>query len=56
MFLPTVADLPETGVRLTDAANAQLCQMGQECVEIFAAQIAISFVEEDQVKVRIISP
>ena len=50
MFLPAVADLPEPGVRLADAADAQLRQMGQERVEIFAAQIAIPFVEEDLCK------
>lgn len=50
MFLPSVADLPEAGVRLADTADAQLCQMGQERVEIFAAQIAIPFVEEDRRK------
>src|SRR5207237_9642476 len=50
MFLPAVADLPRTGVRLADAADAQLCEMGQERVEIFAAQIAIPFVEEDRRK------
>src|SRR6185436_5835123 len=48
MLLPAVADLPEPGVRLADAANAQLCQMGQERVEIFAAQIAVPFVEEER--------
>ena len=50
MFLPSVADLPEPGIRLADAANAQLRQMGQERVEIFVAQIAIPFVEEDRRK------
>src|SRR5512134_1292005 len=50
MLLPAVADFPQTGVRLADAARAQLRQMAQERVEIFAAQIAVSFVEEDRRK------
>src|SRR5262245_37840097 len=50
MLLPAVSDLPETCVRFADAADAQLRQMGQERVEIFAAQIAIPFVEEDRRK------
>lgn len=48
MLLPAVADLPETGVRLADAAHGQLRKMRQEPVKVSGAQINIPFVEEDR--------